>query len=522
VEVTLEAVELGYGEEISVTTTLLQELFDAEDVSKTGVLTRQQFRKCLEQKPQRLSPQETRMLMQRIEEDEYGNVRYEQFSMQLSYLRRDVLFNALVESDVESLHKQVVAMLRKHGVNETLVMKVWDLRSALLENEQLCLSRFQVHILLSILQTDYYGDVDVRHFIQVICTAIPYFFNASIFMEKATAIAKERADAQAKAELEELQAGLGGLSGAMLQRRTQEVDDDGDEGGETKTMDRETVEKSMIHVFQLEDQKKHHGILELSDFLRIVRDPGHFSQFQLSESETRGFIAEAVTKDGMVDCPEHVRTWVPILFELRKSKTFDREQFETQKLVDFDELDERFPLLTDEQMASRRGSTMSAKKVSGAVRAAQRLSKRFSGVPGDVVGVVGEKQPNSKDALGSAGVDRSSKEKGDNRRGSTTRRRGSAVPETTHVQRRSNRAPSGVSAAEGGHSPGITDAGSGKQEYGKLPASAGSQEGARSRLPSTPSQPQEGLSALPPSRGSAQLSAKIQDSGGVPFSNTSK
>ena len=27
--------------------------------------------------------------------------------MQLSYLRRDVLFNALVESDVESLHKQV-------------------------------------------------------------------------------------------------------------------------------------------------------------------------------------------------------------------------------------------------------------------------------------------------------------------------------------------------------------------------------------------------------------------------------
>merc|ERR1712118_273324 len=74
---------------------------------------------------------------------------------------------------------------------------------------------------------------------------------------------------------------------------------------------------------------------------------------------------------------------------------------------------------------------------------------------------------------------------------------GSAVPETTHVQRRSNRAPSGVSAAEGGHSPGITDAGSGKQEYGKLPASAGSQEGARSRLPSTPSQPQEGPSALP-------------------------
>merc|ERR1719238_2383029 len=99
-------------------------------------------------------------------------------------------------------------------------------------------------------------------------------------------------------------------------------------------------------------------------------------------------------------------------------------------------------------MASRRGSTMSAKKVSGAVRAAQRLSKRFSGgVPGDVVGVVGEKQPNSKDALGSAGVDLSSKEKGDNRRGSTTRRRGSAVPETTHVQRRSNRAPSGVSAS---------------------------------------------------------------------------
>ena len=46
---------------------------------------------------------------------------------------------------------EVVAMLRKHGVNETLVMKVWDLRSALLENEQLCLSRFQVCLTMKLL-----------------------------------------------------------------------------------------------------------------------------------------------------------------------------------------------------------------------------------------------------------------------------------------------------------------------------------------------------------------------------------
>ena len=41
----------------------------------TGLLSRHEFRECLHQRPERLSPQETSMLMQRIDEDEYGQVR---------------------------------------------------------------------------------------------------------------------------------------------------------------------------------------------------------------------------------------------------------------------------------------------------------------------------------------------------------------------------------------------------------------------------------------------------------------
>ena len=38
------------------------------------------------------------------------------------------------------------------------------------------------------------------------------------------------------------------MTGAMMNRRGKGVDDEDDDGGEEKKMDRETVEKSMIHV----------------------------------------------------------------------------------------------------------------------------------------------------------------------------------------------------------------------------------------------------------------------------------
>ena len=56
---------------------------------------------------------------------------------------------------------------------------------------------------------------------------------------------------------------------------------------------------------QVEDQRTHRGVLDIVDFLRVVRDSSsgsaHFAQFQLSEFEERGFVAEAVIDaDGKV------------------------------------------------------------------------------------------------------------------------------------------------------------------------------------------------------------------------------
>ena len=38
--------------------------------------------------------------------------------------------------------------------------------------------------------------------------------------------------------------------------------------------------RGVTQVFQVEDQRTHRGVLDIVDFLRVVRDsPGHFAQF---------------------------------------------------------------------------------------------------------------------------------------------------------------------------------------------------------------------------------------------------
>merc|ERR1719335_653783 len=103
-------------------------------------------------------------------------------------------------------------------------MSIWTIRKILLNADQLCLSRMQVHVVLSIVHPNDFGWVDVEYFLRVVCTVIPYMFDAATFMEKAALIAKEKADAQAKAELEELQ----GLTGSIGSKKKS----DDEEGAE--------------------------------------------------------------------------------------------------------------------------------------------------------------------------------------------------------------------------------------------------------------------------------------------------
>merc|ERR1719163_563055 len=103
-------------------------------------------------------------------------------------------------------------------MGQDLQMPIWSLKNVLLAADQLCLSRMQVHVLLSVVHPNEYGWVDVAYFLRVVCTVVPYMFDAASFMEKAQEIAKEKADAQAKAELEELQ----GLTGGALRSKKNE------------------------------------------------------------------------------------------------------------------------------------------------------------------------------------------------------------------------------------------------------------------------------------------------------------
>merc|ERR1719502_2479647 len=182
--------------------------------------------------------------MQMVEEDDFGSVPYDDFVTLVQQLRIAALHNALVETDVASLRVHLILLMRREGLREDLLLPIWTLRKVLLSADQLCLSRMQVHVLLSIVHPNEYGWVDVAYFLRVVCTVIPHMFDAATFMDKAQEIAKEKADAQAKAELEELQ----GLTGGGMIRSKKAEDEEVVDDKSGQQMDRESVEKMLIHL----------------------------------------------------------------------------------------------------------------------------------------------------------------------------------------------------------------------------------------------------------------------------------
>jgi len=317
-EATLEAIDLCYGEEIEEVNRAAKEAFTAQDPSGKNTLSRHEFRCCLLAKKERLSSQEVQMLMQMCKEDDFGQVSYDDFPWLLQSLRIDALHNALVETDIAALRIHMILLLRRAGWDGMeVVMTIWECRKVLLSADQLALSRMQIHLILSIVHPNGFGEVDVEYFIRVCCTVVPSMFDTAVFMEKAGTIAKDKADALAKQELEEMQ----GLSGKNVRR----VDDDGDQEDEKKDApDKDAVEKALIQVGnQIDDKHRQQPTLEVGKFLEAMQHE-HVQQQQLSEAELRGFIAEAeVDEKGEILYQDHIKTWVPIVFELRKSRIYD-------------------------------------------------------------------------------------------------------------------------------------------------------------------------------------------------------
>jgi len=381
VQVNLEAIDLCYGEEIEEVGRAAREAFAAQDVAGKNTLTRHEFRSCLQSKGERFSNQEVQMLMQMAKEDEYGQVPYDDFSVLLQQLRIDALHNALVETEVQSLRVHLILLMRREGLDHDWVLPVWTLRNVLLHADQLCLSRMQIHVILSIVHPDEFGAVDAEYFLRVCCTVIPYMFDTTVFMEKASTIAKDKADAQAKQELEELQ----GLSSSLAKRRTEDEDQ---EDVQANAPDRDSVEKALIHVGNQADDK-HRQVLEAGKFLEAMHHE-QVLQCQLSDAELRGFIAEAeIDERGEISYVDHIKTWVPILFELRKSRIYDAIfakdwGSDATHFVDLSQYEAQFPLLpggrnrSDSEVGSRSSSrrhSYSRQVSSGHRRSLSRGSK---------------------------------------------------------------------------------------------------------------------------------------------------
>lgn len=74
-------------------------------------------------------------------------------------------------------------------------------------------------------------------------------------------------------------------------------------------------------------------------------------QCQLSEAELRGFIAEAdIDERDEIGYVDHIKMWVPIIFELRKSRVYDSILAKdwgvaNEGLIDLSGYEETFPLL---------------------------------------------------------------------------------------------------------------------------------------------------------------------------------
>lgn len=393
--VTVEAIELCFGEELEEIGRITREAFNAADSNSKGELSRHDFRSCLLSRRERFSPQEIQMLMQMAKENDFGMVPYDEFVFLVQQLRIDALHNALVETDVASLRVHLILLLRREGLTSSMLMPIWTLKQVLLNADQLCLSRMQVHVVLSIVHPNEFGWVDIDYFLRVVCTVVPYMFDAATFMEKAALIAKEKADAQAKAELEELQGLTGGI-GAKKSLDTEEdaVDD------KSNMPDRDFVEKALIHTANIYDDKhRAQPTLEVNQFLTMMKNES-VQQCQLSESEVRGLIAEAEilnpstygnSTDGEIPYVKHFQTWVPLIFELRKSRVYDSVLakdwgMDAAHLVDLSTYEVAFPVLPPEmrdQSNSRRGSRSgtggrTSRNGSQTVAEAARLSKNLN------------------------------------------------------------------------------------------------------------------------------------------------
>jgi hypothetical protein len=306
--------------------------------------------------PERLSPQEAMRLMQMLPEDEDGFIRIDEVAEHLEHLRTEAMLNALVESDILSLRMHLVLRFRHLGLEDTGKMKLWVMKQALLQADQVCLTRLHIHVLLCLAKHDAFGNVDVATFLATCSAVIPHMFDARLFVETAERLIQEHAESMRRAENEELAA-----LGAKQSAGTAAQDDDGSQ--DKVELDSDTVEKLLQGVISLnDDAHRNPPSLPAEQIFDILQtNEREVQSTQLSSFELTGFLAEMQPDaDGLVFYVDHIKKWIPLIFEQRKNRLLSRYLEENSaetlgfEVPRLDKLEAMFPLLPA-QTAKTRG-----------------------------------------------------------------------------------------------------------------------------------------------------------------------
>jgi len=299
---------------------------------------------CVASLPERLSPQETMRLMQMLPEDDMGFTMVDDMIEHLEHLRTDAMLNALVESDVLSLRTHLVLQFRRLGLGEDGKMRLWVIKDALLQADQICLSRSQIHVLTCLATADSFGFVNVAEFLGICCVVIPHMFNAKLFVDTAKRLVEEHAESMKRAENAEI-AALGARASISI---------DADDIQEIVEVNAETVEKTLQQILTLnDDARRSPPSLPPETIYNILAvNEKEVQGTQLTTFEITGFASEMqADENGLVPYVDHIKRWVPMIFELRKNHLLSRyleEDFcETLGIErpDLAQLEKMFPML---------------------------------------------------------------------------------------------------------------------------------------------------------------------------------
>jgi len=228
-----------------------------------------------------------------------------------------------------------------------------------------CLSRSQIHVLMCLATADAFGLVNVSEFVGICCVVIPHMFNAKLFVETAARLVSDHAEDMKRAENEEL---------AALGARTT-TKEDGEDAQENVEVTAETVEKTLQQILTLNDDARRSppSLAPEAIYNILAVNEKDVQGTQLTTFEITGFASEMQPdENGLVPYVDHIKRWVPLIFEQRKNHLLSRymqeDFYETLGIdpPDLAQLEAMFPLLPHSMQNG--GARTSSRRRSSRVR----------------------------------------------------------------------------------------------------------------------------------------------------------